>query len=197
MATFGPEGPLMCSGLPTVRYRRRRSPLNLGRRTSFRRLCARCIRPRSARGKSSGTAASSIDREVGDANYRHGPIGGCWGYQSFYVRSPRHIKAAIRQFRAACVAWRKQWPGGSAPARPVRHAVEQSGDGDEVESPDALAAGPVRVGGRAALARSTARQRLRAGWRPGARAVAGVEIEGRIEAVEASTLHVRVGQRLF
>ena len=28
-------------------------------------------------------------------------------------------------------------------------------------------------------------------------AVAGVEVEGRIDAVESSTLHVRIGQRLF
>lgn len=28
-------------------------------------------------------------------------------------------------------------------------------------------------------------------------AVAGVEVEGRIEAVESSTLHVRIGRRLF
>jgi len=28
-------------------------------------------------------------------------------------------------------------------------------------------------------------------------AVAGVEVEGRIEAVEASTLRVRIGRRLF
>ena len=27
--------------------------------------------------------------------------------------------------------------------------------------------------------------------------VAGVEVEGRIEAVESSTLHVRIGRRLF
>jgi hypothetical protein len=27
--------------------------------------------------------------------------------------------------------------------------------------------------------------------------VAGVEVEGRVEAVEASTLHVRIGRRLF
>ena len=27
--------------------------------------------------------------------------------------------------------------------------------------------------------------------------VAGVEVEGRIDAVDASTLHVRVGRRLF
>jgi hypothetical protein len=41
---------------------------------------------------------------------------GCWGYQAFYIESPRHAAAAIKKFRAACVAWRKRWPRGSASA---------------------------------------------------------------------------------
>jgi len=39
---------------------------------------------------------------------------GCWGYRTFFIESPGEARAAIKQFRSACLGWRKRWPYGSA-----------------------------------------------------------------------------------